>query len=326
MKLFLERLKSNLSEFSQLDYYAVDAGAVSILKVVKQVADEMGIPGTWYVEGWAATQNLPEAISSKVLSEKIESLKHESGWGYGIAMGQQVNFSAAHAILKSCQDHEIVTLFFSDHWKDITGIFQPRDDGLVFPEKLFLPDEIAYDIFMEQMSKKKYFDFLCQERIEVIPHLGVESSIADISNISSEERQFLRRKFSHDTGCIILLALDPTERDDEVDVGYCWRDVVNEAITYRDQNYPKAFMWIKPHPRQNKNMVADYCNELGTKISLVEGSVEPYIAAADEVWGMISVVLIVALKIDKPIRSFQPNRNQFGMDESNSYIEPYLIT
>lgn len=325
MKLYLGRLQSILSKFTRLDYYAVDAGAVSILKAVKKVADEMGIPGTWYVDGWAAGQNLLGAVSSDVLCAGIKSKKWGPEEAYGIAMGQQVDFGAAHTLLKSCQNHEVATLFFSDHWKDISGIFHTHDKKWVFPDKLFLPDQIAYDSFIEKMREKKCFDSLYQDRIEVIPHLGVESSIADIFNVSLLEKQNIRKTFSEDTGCVILLALDPTERDDEVDVGYCWRDVVKEAVDYRDQNYVEACLWIKPHPRQDKRMVAKFCDGIGKRIRLVEGAVEPYIASADEVWGMISVVLVVALKADRPIRSFQPNRNQSGIDESNPYIEPYLV-
>ncbi len=326
MKLFLERLEELLSCFTRIDFYAVDAGAVSILSEVRKLTVNMGIHGDWYVDGWASNHNLPNMRSYKELKIRLNEKKLSQDSTYAVAMGQQVNFQKATSMLKNCRDNNIPVYFFSDHWKDISDIFNQPDGSWLIPEKLFLPDEIAYDLFCECMQENSCPQSLYIDNLEIIPHLGVASSLADIAAISGDSISKIRRNMADGFECVILLALDPTEHSDPDSPGYDWRDVVTAAIVYRDKYYSDAYIWIKPHPRQDFNIVKEYCSNITSAIGVVNGSVEKYIAAADEVWGMTSVVLVVAQRANLPIRSFQPDRNGYGIRDSNPYIEPYVIT
>ena len=49
------------------------------------------------------------------------------------------------------------------------------------------------------------------------------------------------------------------------------------------------------------------------------------LASVDEVIGMTSTLLVIALKCGKKIRSLQIGRNENGTKFSNPYIAPYVI-
>ncbi len=53
------------------------------------------------------------------------------------------------------------------------------------------------------------------------------------------------------------------------------------------------------------------------RASLYSGDIEPLLARAEEVWGMTTIALNVALAAGKTVRSFQPHRTLAGVEASN---------
>ena len=91
---------------------------------------------------------------------------------------------------------------------------------------------------------------------------------------------------------------------------------------------PASRLLVKPHPRQNVDAVKNEIAALSINhrgAELYHGETESLISIAEEVWGMTTSALNVALAVGKPIRSFQIGRNAKGERASNPHIEPFAI-
>jgi hypothetical protein len=66
--------------------------------------------------------------------------------------------------------------------------------------------------------------------------------------------------------------------------------------------------------------------ELRDCLVVADEPLELIIAAADQVLGMTTVVLIMALKVGKTVKSIQPNRTERAKKMSNVYFERILIS
>jgi len=124
----------------------------------------------------------------------------------------------------------------------------------------------------------------------------------------------------------VVLLLDPTERADGL--GYDWRSTLEAVADYVAARSPGHIL-IKPHPRQDASVVAHQIDSLrgrGFAADLCLEDTEGLIARAEEVWGMTTIALNIALAAGRPIRSFQVGRNAAGVRASNPHIEPFVIS
>jgi hypothetical protein len=101
-------------------------------------------------------------------------------------------------------------------------------------------------------------------------------------------------------------------------------------LEYIFDNYQlrDATVIIKPHPRQNISALNKFLNKFDDSLFDYhidnEHSLELLIAVSDEVLGITTAALIIALFAGKPIKSFQVGRNEKGKCESNEYFERNL--
>ena len=286
-----------LVRYQRLHIYTVDPGADAMASELVPLIRQLDRFGLWCAEGWSAshgTTKLPAA-------ELLQSLSP----GDGLIVGSQTDFNRTRAIIRQAADVGAATIFVFDHWKNYVAHF----DTSHLPNTIVVPDEISRRMVTSALGE------IAADRVQVLPHLAIEAA-AD---------RILASGGTPQPGTIVLL-LDPTERDDGL--GYDWRTTLAAVFGYVAAK-SQGYVLIKPHPRQNVSVVAHEIEALrdrGFAVDLSLEDTECLIARAEEVWGMTTIALNIALAAGRPIRSFQVGRNAAGVRASNPHIEPFVIS
>jgi hypothetical protein len=219
-------------------------------------------------------------------------------------LGSQTNFERTRELLRRSSAAGVVTIFLFDHWKNYAEHFA----GGPLPDVVVVPDEIGHGQLLSAVGEH------AASRVRVLPHPGIDAAAERVSAYDIAVQPDM-----------VALLLDPTELSDGL--GYDWRSSLEAAVVAADA-LPGARLSIKPHPRQNIDVVEAAIQGLRGESHTAEiyrGETERLIAAAREVWGMTTTALNVALASGKPIRSFQIGRNEAGARMSNPHIEPFAI-
>lgn len=130
---------------------------------------------------------------------------------------------------------------------------------------------------------------------------------------------------------IVLFLLEPIEDDFGYNndgtpfIGYTEYSILSYIFSMPD--FEDALIIIKPHPRQDVEKIKAFLMVYAHRdiLLLDNEKLENLIAIADEVIGMTTVALIIALKAGKKIRSIQVGRNERGKILSNSYFEKNIV-
>jgi hypothetical protein len=258
---------------------------------------DMGRLGDWFGEGWSAAHE-PRCVPSDRLHQSLAP--HDA-----VIVGSQTNFACTQTILRDVAKARATSVFVFDHWKNYAEHF----GGGPLADVVVVPDEVGRRLLTSALGHDG------EERIVVLPHVAIEAAADRIlaSNVATQP------------GWVTLL-LDPTEIDHGL--GYDWRSTIAALA-----DYPAAKGWsriaVRPHPRQDAAAIAPEVAALsrcGIAADVCLDPVEQLIARAQEVWGMTTTALNVALAVGKPIRSFQIGRNGKGVSLSNPHIEPFVIS
>jgi len=283
--------------YDRLHFYTVDPGAHAMACELVPLAIDMGRLGDWFGEGWAAANE----SRCKPVSALPRSLTPKEA----VLIGTQTNVARTQIMLRELAKVGAATIFLFDHWKNYAENFGdgPLSDVIV------VPDEVGRRLLTSALGPH------AEVRAVVLPHVAIEA-VAD---------RILASKVSTQPGSVTLL-LDPTEAEDGL--GYDWRTTIAALA-----GYPAARGWariaVRPHPRQDAAVIAGEVATLrrcGIPADICVDPIEQLIAQAQEVWGMTTVGLNVALAVGKPIRSFQIGRNGKGARMSNPHIEPFVIS
>lgn len=305
-----------LRDKKSLLLYAADPGAFRSLDVLARYAQTAGVEIVWHLAGWAL-EKYPQRhteLGSVDLSAKY------------VMLGQEVDIQRIYKVMRIFKDAKCHVYFISDHWKGIARTFKPTaNDDIYLPDEIWVPDRVAYDVQFKDLISHGVGKATAQKLIHVFGHPALEHSIQKIGSYSDDNLREIREKWQLSEGKVILFVLDPLERNESLDPGYDWRDALNAAIQYFCRNKGGDLFLIKPHPRQALEEVQQVMPKEGECIRIVSGEVEPFIFLSEEVWGMTSLVLVMAKKSGKIIKSFQPNRNEVGKRHSNEHIEPYVV-
>jgi hypothetical protein len=285
-----------LSGYGCIHLYTVDPGAHAMATELVPLIRDMGRLGVWFAEGWSAERE-DDCRPAAELPRGLNA-------GDAIILCSQTNYARTQAVLKQAADAGATTVFLFDHWKNFKEHFGegPLADVIV------VPDGAARAPLMGALGE------VVVNRIRVLPHLAVEAASDSVAASGVTPQRG-----------VIAMLLDPTEPADGL--GYDWRSILaaaSELVRHRSN----ARLLVKPHPRQSADTVA--CEvaawqERGVTIEMYSGDTAQLIAMAEEVWGMTTVALNVALSVGKPIRSFQIGRNAAGVLASNPHIEPYVV-
>lgn len=281
----------------RLHFYTVDPGAHAMACELVPLARDMGRLGDWFGEGWSAAHE-SRCLPADVLHQSLAA-------GDAVVIGSQMNFARTQTMLRELAAAHAASIFVFDHWKNYAEHFGagPLADAIV------VPDEIGRALLVSALGGD------AAQRVEVLPHVAIEAA-AD---------RVLASKVAMQPGCVTLL-LDPTEAEDGL--GYDWHTTIAALADDPTAKTCKRIA-VRPHPRQDAAAIAREVATLrrcGIPADICLDPMEQLIAQAQEVWGMTTVGLNVALAVGKPIRSFQIGRNGKGARMSNPHIEPFVIS
>jgi hypothetical protein len=280
---------------SDIHIYTVDPGAHAIALELVPLVERMGLLAGWFAEGWSARQGAgcrPATDLGRVL-----------GSGQTLIVGSQTDFDRTQSVLRAARGSDAHTIFVFDHWKNFAQHF---GNGPL-PDSIVVPDEIGERLLVAELGEG------ITSSVHVLPHLALEAAADRV------------RSYATASNGNIAVLLDPTEAAD--DLGYDWRTTLG-AMADLAATRAGARVLVKPHPRQDADEVArelDGWRARGVAFELFHGDAERLIAASDEIWGMTTIALNVALAAGKPIRSLQIGRNAKGRSASNPHIEPYAL-
>jgi hypothetical protein len=285
-----------LARYRRIHFYTADPGAHAIAVELVPLARDLGHLSGWFAEGWSAARN-----AGCRPAPELESALDASST---LLLGSQTDYRRTQSLLGAAAAAGAATVFVFDHWKNYAEHF----GGRPLPDVIVVPDTIAQAQFLAAVGAH------AEPHLQILPHPGIDAAAERVMSCQAEARQG-----------VIALLLDPTEVADGL--GYDWREALISASAMASAR-PHARLLVKPHPRQNVDAVKDeiknlQINQLG--VELYAGETEALIAMADEVWGMTTSALNVALAVGKPIRSFQIGRNAKGKRASNPHIEPFVI-
>jgi hypothetical protein len=284
-----------LSGHERIHFYTADPGAHAIVIELVPLARNLGRLSGWFAEGWSAARN----AECRPVSELRPALEARAT----LLLGSQTDYARTKSLLHAARAAGATTVFVFDHWKNYAEHF---DDEL--PDVIVVPDMIGREQLLAAVGSH------AAAHVRVLPHPGIDAAAERVAALDTEVQK----------GTIALL-LDPTELPDGL--GYDWRSSLASALAVVEAG-PAARLLVKPHPRQIVEMVQDEIEILSSKQRTAElyyGETEALIAVAEEVWGMTTSALNVALAVGRPIRSFQVGRNAKGERASNPHIEPFAI-
>jgi hypothetical protein len=284
-----------LSCYQRIHVYTVDPGAHAVAVELVPLARDLGCLSGWFAEGWSAARNT-ECRPASELRPALDT-------GGTLLLGSQTDYARTKSLLEAARAAGARTVFVFDHWKNYAEHFDDR-----LPDVIVVPDEIAGEQLLVAVGSH------AAPHLRVLPHPGIDAAAERVTALSAQVQK----------GTIALL-LDPTELPDGL--GYDWRGSLASALAAVEAG-PVARLLVKPHPRQNIDTVRREIAILSSRHGAAElyfGETESLIATAEEVWGMTTSALHVALAVGKPIRSFQIGRNAKGKRASNPHIEPFAI-
>jgi hypothetical protein len=285
-----------LAGYARIHFYTADPGAHAIAVELVPLARDLGQLSGWFAEGWSMARNRgcrPAAELEPALNA-----------GATLLLGSQTDYGRTQSLLAAARTAGAATVFVFDHWKNYAEHF----GGQPLPDVIVVPDVIAREQFLAAVGSD------AEPHLRVLPHPGIDAAAERVTGLDAEVRK----------GTIALL-LDPTESADGL--GYDWRGSLAAALAAVGAR-PGSRLLIKPHPRQDPGAVNDEIAMLSRNhgaVELYSGETERLIAMAEEVWGMTTSALNVALAVGKPIRSFQVGRNARGERASNPHIEPFAV-
>lgn len=305
--------------------YAVDPGAVAILREVAAAARKLGHEGSWFAEGWAADSMTEPFLP---LERLAEVLANDPGPA-ALLLAPQMNFQRTQEVLRLCGEWNLRSIFVFDHWKNLAAHFVPAEGGEpVLPDDIVVPDEVARELLFEELRARALDPARVEDRVRVICQFAIEAACERIAALGSGQLEVLLGRLNPQRRPLILVALDPTARGEGEDLGYDDRSILAYLADYAPRHRPDARFLIKPHPRQDAGRVADAVSAWkarGIDCAVTDENIEWLIALADEVWGMTSVALLIAAEAGRPIKSFQVGRNLAGTRHSNPHLEPFVI-
>ncbi|KKR04396.1 MAG: hypothetical protein UT30_C0008G0018 [Candidatus Uhrbacteria bacterium GW2011_GWF2_39_13] len=320
-----------LEGFKRIYFYCCDPGAFYAAEPMYDDMTRQGKETVWIFDGWCREKkgkNLP-FIDSKTFRSKAEKNKRDC-----VIICAQVNFKLNFQMIDFCKNQKLHTVFLFDYWGNYLNCFQDRDDlRLHLTDTIFIMDEIAKADLIKELSlfvdDNSFF-----ENIIITEHRGIEKTVSLIRNMSEKIVQDFRGKLNPLNKKLVLLALEPLDED----LG-CLKDGrpflgFNEFSTveyfFNDMNYRDARILIKPHPRHRNGIINSFISKHSQihefDYTIVENvDLSLLLSAIDEVVGMTSSVLVIALKCGKKIKSIQLKRNKNAVKLSNPYLTPYII-
>lgn len=317
--------------FATIFFYASDPGAWAVMRPFAQFLGVRGHACRYILEGWAAAY-VPTTLNTSDLVS-WENLQRSTPEGSSLLIyGAQQNFSRNYEILSGASIRGMESLFVFDSWKNYLINFRDPKNGCVYlPSRIAVVDEEMKEGLLNALSG--YVQGELRRRIDILGHPAMDDSVAYIRSLPPKRVCELKAKFNGNRKRLRLFIMEPIREDflrvNGIDPGYDEYSILDYFLTHCREVDSKVL--IKVHPRQSIKEVQDFLRSerLGGEnpfVQVVTGEkIEDLIGIADEVYGMTSIALNVAIRCGKRVRSIQVGRNECGKSLSNSQLEACLV-
>jgi hypothetical protein len=325
------KILSLISGFDKIWFYCVDPGAFAVMSVLYEVAKERGEDAGWIFEGWCKENK--SQMQFIELDEFVSLYEKSKCDNDCFVLGSQMRFESTHRMIQFCKDNGICSIFVFDFWGNYSKHFYDENKHkLYLPNRICVMDDVSRNSLIREL-KPYIAEKSCIDDIVIIGHLGVEKSLEIIKGVSQKKKDNVRAELGAGDKKIILFLLEPVEEDFGFDswgepvLGYTEYSIIKHFFEKFPLDNTKVI--IRPHPRQDMGQVRRRVSEFAKAgvdyVVSREPSLEESIAAADEVVGITTVGLMIALKAGKKIKSIQVGRNEKGRQLSNEFFEKNLV-
>lgn len=324
-------IKSTLKGFPIVIFYCADPGAFFIMEPVYLELKNNGRQVQWVFDGWCQKNvSTYEFIEYDLLMSRIDSF--DAGKVCIIIGKRSHNIIRNWELMRKSRKRKLYSIFFVDYWSNYLDDFLINKVSLSLPDKIWIMDKEARLTLIKQILPYLKNEKYC-ENIIIAGHPGIEKTVEIISKISELDLNILKNRFTTNKR-IVLVVLEPLRKDRGIDANGLPLMGYDEFsfLSYFADNYNCKNMKviIKPHPRQDVSKIKQFIDEspafFHINYELVDKSdLNELIAIADEVVGMTSTVLILAMKCGKKITSIQPDRNEIGRELAPDILEPFTL-
>lgn len=326
-----EKFEEILTEFNRIYFYCCDPGAFYAAEPIYDGMKNTGKECIWIFDGWCSEKKKKclNFLEGETFRKDIKCCNDDC-----IIICAQVNYKLNFKMTDLCKASGFYTIFLFDYWGNYLNCLLDRDElQLHLTDSIFIMDEGAKNELLKELSAF-ISDSSFFENVIVVGHQGIEKSILSVKSISEYAINNFKKKVNPLNKKLLLFVLEPIEKD----FGYLPNGVpflgFNEFSTikylFNNMDYHAVKILIKPHPRHEIGVISDFIIK-NTRLCksdylIVEDSdLNLLLSAVDEVIGMMSTVLVIALKCGKKIKSLQINRNKNAIRLSNPYLSPYVI-
>ncbi len=328
----VERIYEAISGFSVYFFYVVEPGAYQCTSDVFAILKSEGKQVYWVGGGWFYdTKPVEDAVLSQ--EEFFQIVTTFPSKDVCVVFGSQADHSNTQKGIEFCKQQNMFTLFLFDHWCNLELHFLDQENKVLhLPHRIGVVDAFEQEALWNALRPYNPPNGY-RNNIVVTGQPSIESMVQKIQRVTPQSIQAFRREINAVDRKVQLYLMEPNCVDFGLDVwdrnylGYTEYTVLDLVLKEKRDN--DDVLLIRPHPRQRMDVFHSffdgYSNNLKRDcIVATKHPLELLIASADAIYGMTTVVLIMALKAGKTVVSLQPNRTARGKKMSNIYIEQYL--
>ncbi len=322
-----------LGRFNKIYFYCADPGSFYAAEPIYDDMKGEGKDCIWIFDGWCSEKKkgVLDFIEGVVFRDAIAEIDASNSC---IMIGIQANFALSTQMMDLCRDEGFFTICLFDGWSNYLINFQDQSDQSIhLPDLVFIMDEAAKKDLVREMSHvigdDRFF-----ERVIITGHQGIERAVSMIRNMPEETIQSLRCRFNPEGKNLLLIPLGPVEKDfgylDDGSPFLGFNEFTMLKYFFEKMDYRDSKILIKAHPRNDVGIIRRFVSEsissAGYDYEFVDDDdLNSLIAIADEVVGMTSTVLVVALKCGRKIKSLQIGRNENAIKISNPHLNGHII-
>tara|TARA_B100000989_G_scaffold295924_1_gene278022 strand:- start:242 stop:1123 length:882 start_codon:yes stop_codon:yes gene_type:complete len=285
------KIKNLEKSYTRFFVFFSDPGGYNFLKPVIPL---LGSKTFCIFEGWASKINNNKDISFS----NIDLRKNDC-----IFLTQQTDIKKMRKNIKILKKYD--TYFFCDSWNEISTILNEFEKQNFYPKKIFVSDKFAKKIVLCSTNS-----IALKKRVYVFGNPFFEIF-----------KKKVKKKFQEKTKKTIYFILDPETKN----IGYTWKESISYALKLREYAYKNYKIIFRPHPKQEIFQLKSFLEENNVKnFEVTVDSLEYFFATSEEIWGITSVLCMFAIKLNKIVKLFQPNRNNLGKSLSNSLMDEYI--
>ncbi len=296
-------------------FFSGEPGGAEVLAPVIDFMEEIG---RWRIEviakGLAIDRFENNGVLYKKTSVKEDVLRMLRDAEAGLVITSAASLVEIDAtesdVWKICRQNNITTLALLDQWQNYSARFFPEGISVSQDD---LPDYInAINAIGKADMVREGFP---EERLITFGHPYLTRIARDYNHADKKEaRKALG--VSDNQQSISLFVSEPIAKYYDRTRGYNEEDALDIWLDWIGNREDSPIALVKCHPKEDpKKLQAILAGHPTAKASLIKQGISPFqcLVAADEVYGMTSIMLIEAYVMGKPVLSVQPSSS--GVDQ-----------